>query len=66
MKRTMHVFLTLPIEVLDLSLSKEDVTRLVSQWVEAGITTLISSTPLCLTRGSCVCTVFAVKEEKDD
>ena len=66
MKRTMHVLLTLPIEVLDLSLSEEEVTRLISRWIEAGITTLISTTPLCLTRGSCVCTVFAVKEEKDD
>ncbi len=62
-KRTMHVVLTLPVEVLDPKLSKEDVTHLVPQWIEAAVKA--PHTLFRLKRGPSACTVYAVKEEKE-
>lgn len=66
MKRTMHVVLTMPVEVLDPDLSREDVTHLIPQWIEMALKTPRNSAlgvHLGLGRPS-VCTVYAVREDK--
>ena len=58
MKRTMHVVLAMPVEVLDDSLSKENVASLILQKI-----TLKTRKLRALGASA---TVYAVKEEKDD